>query len=174
MSACACCSPCGCVLALSTEMCACVMLQRTRCAQARTRDLMRLAAVHMRHACHTVHMQRALPGHTLHWLRDGWCASYTRVKPVPDAGRLLISPPPLWTHCRNQTHLEDHALELARTFGRVRGAGTGMEPSLGHDRGGSLQWLPARVMFGLPRWHTQRYGRCPNSRDLFGQRRSTS
>ena len=63
---------------------------------------------------------------------------------------------------------------LARTLGRVRGAGTGLEPSLGHGRSGSLQWLPARVMFGLPRWHTQRCGRCPNSRDLFGQRRSTS
>ena len=60
---------------------------------------------------------------------------------------------------------------LARTLGRVRGAGTGMEPSLGHGRGGSLQWLPARVMSGLPRWHTQRYGRCQNSRYLFGQRR---
>ena len=59
----------------------------------------------------------------------------------------------------------------ARTLGRVRGAGTGMEPSLGHGRGGSLQWLPARVMSGLPRWHTQRYGRCQNSRYLFGQRR---
>merc|ERR1712086_247562 len=63
---------------------------------------------------------------------------------------------------------------LARTLGRVRGAGTGLEPSLGHGRSGSLQWLPARVMFDLPRWHTQRCGRCPNSRDLFGQRRSTS
>ena len=41
---------------------------------------------------------------------------------------------------------------LARTLGRVRGAGTGMEPSLGHDRCGSLQWqwLLARVMSGLP------------------------
>ena len=63
---------------------------------------------------------------------------------------------------------------LARTLGRVRGAGTGVEPSLGHGRCGSLQWLPARVMSGLPRWHTQRYGRCQNSRYLFGQRRSTS
>ena len=36
---------------------------------------------------------------------------------------------------------------------------------------GSLQWLPARVMFVLPRWHTQRCGRCPNSRYLYGQRR---
>ena len=62
----------------------------------------------------------------------------------------------------------------ARTLGRVRGAGTGMEPSLGHGSGGSLQWLPARVMSDLPRWHTQRYGRCQNSRYLFGQRRSTS
>jgi len=26
---------------------------------------------------------------------------------------------------------------------------------LGHDRRGSLQWLPARVMSDLPRWHTQ-------------------
>ena len=60
---------------------------------------------------------------------------------------------------------------LARTLGRVRGAGTGMEPSLGHGRCGSLQWLPARVMSNLPRWHTQRYGRCQNSRYLFGQRR---
>ena len=32
---------------------------------------------------------------------------------------------------------------LARTLGRVRGAGRGMEPSLGHDRCGSLQWLPS-------------------------------
>ena len=49
-----------------------------------------------------------------------------------------------------------------------------MEPSLGYGRCGFLQWLPARVMSGLPRWHTQRYGRCQNSRYLFGQRRSTS
>ena len=27
------------------------------------------------------------------------------------------------------------------------------------------------VMSDLPRWHTQRYGRCPNSRYLHGQRR---
>jgi len=40
------------------------------------------------------------------------------------------------------------------------GAGTGLEPSLGHDRRGSLQWLPARVMFDLPQWHTQRCGGC--------------
>ena len=38
--------------------------------------------------------------------------------------------------------------------------------------GGSLQWLPARVMCGLPRWHTQRCGRCQNSRYLYGQRRA--
>ena len=37
---------------------------------------------------------------------------------------------------------------------------------------GSLQWLPARVMFVLPRWHTQRCGRCQNSRYLYGQRRA--
>ena len=37
---------------------------------------------------------------------------------------------------------------------------------------GSLQWLPARVMFVLPRWHTQRCGRCPNSRYLYGQTRA--
>ena len=36
---------------------------------------------------------------------------------------------------------------------------------------GSLQWLPARVMSDLPRWHTQRCGRCQNSRYLYGQRR---
>ena len=47
-----------------------------------------------------------------------------------------------------------------------------MEPSLGHDRCGSLQWLPARVMFDLPRWHTQRCGRCQNSRYLHGQTRA--
>ena len=38
--------------------------------------------------------------------------------------------------------------------------------------GGSLQWLPARVMSGLPRWHTQRCGRCLNSRYLYGQTRA--
>jgi hypothetical protein len=38
--------------------------------------------------------------------------------------------------------------------------------------GGSLQWLPARVMSGLPRWHTQRCGRCQNSRYLYGQTRA--
>ena len=37
--------------------------------------------------------------------------------------------------------------------------------------GGSLQWLPARVMSVLPRWHTQRCGRCQNSRYLHGQTR---
>ena len=36
---------------------------------------------------------------------------------------------------------------------------------------GSLQWLPARVMCVLPRWHTQRCGRCQNSRYFYGQRR---
>eukprot|EP00964_Phaeocystis_antarctica_P067675 scaffold40956_cov45-Phaeocystis_antarctica.AAC.2 len=30
----------------------------------------------------------------------------------------------------------------------------------------------ARVMFVLPRWHTQRCGRCLNSRYLYGQRRA--
>jgi len=38
--------------------------------------------------------------------------------------------------------------------------------------GGFLQWLPARVMSdlprNLPRWHTQRCGRCQNSRYLHG------
>jgi hypothetical protein len=38
--------------------------------------------------------------------------------------------------------------------------------------GGSLQWLPARVMSDLPRWHTQRCGRCQNSRYLHGQARA--
>ena len=38
--------------------------------------------------------------------------------------------------------------------------------------GGSLQWLPARVMSDLPRWHTQRCGRCQNSRYLYGQTRA--
>ena len=38
--------------------------------------------------------------------------------------------------------------------------------------GGSLQWLPARVMSVLPRWHTQRCGRCQNSRYLHGQTRA--
>ena len=47
-----------------------------------------------------------------------------------------------------------------------------LEPSLGHGRRGSLQWLPARVMFDLPRWHTQRCGRCQNSRYLYGQTRA--
>jgi hypothetical protein len=37
---------------------------------------------------------------------------------------------------------------------------------------GSLQWLPARVMSVLPRWHTQRCGRCQNSRYLYGQTRA--
>jgi hypothetical protein len=39
----------------------------------------------------------------------------------------------------------------------VTGPGSrhGLEPSLGHGRRGSLQWLQARVMFDLPRWHTQ-------------------
>eukprot|EP00964_Phaeocystis_antarctica_P077289 scaffold47932_cov30-Phaeocystis_antarctica.AAC.1 len=36
---------------------------------------------------------------------------------------------------------------------------------------GSLQWLPARVMCVLPRWHTQQCGRCQNSRYFYGQRR---
>ena len=37
---------------------------------------------------------------------------------------------------------------------------------------GSLQWLPAGVMCVLPRWRTQRCGRCLNSRYLYGQRRA--
>eukprot|EP00964_Phaeocystis_antarctica_P027010 scaffold15204_cov73-Phaeocystis_antarctica.AAC.2 len=37
---------------------------------------------------------------------------------------------------------------------------------------GSLLWLPARVICVLPRWHTQRCGRCLNSRYLYGQRRA--
>jgi hypothetical protein len=40
--------------------------------------------------------------------------------------------------------------------------------------GGSLQSLPARVMSVLPRWHTQRCGRCQNSRYLYGQSQSQS
>jgi len=50
-----------------------------------------------------------------------------------------------------------------------------MEPSLGGwdtVAGGSLQWLPARVISVLPRWHTQRCGRCQNSRYLHGQTRA--
>ena len=90
-------------------------------------------------------MPRWLPPHTPMWRSEGGaCCSVAAVK----------------TRRRR-----------ARTLGRVRGAGTGMEPSLGHDRCGSLQWLPARVMSDLPRWHTQRYGRCQNSRYLSGQRR---
>ena len=38
----------------------------------------------------------------------------------------------------------------------THGPGAQQEPSLGYDRRGSLQWLPARVMFVLSRWHTQR------------------
>jgi hypothetical protein len=38
----------------------------------------------------------------------------------------------------------------------THGPGAQQEPSLGYDRRGSLQWLPARVMFILSRWHTQR------------------
>ena len=38
--------------------------------------------------------------------------------------------------------------------------------------GGSLQWLPARVMSDLPGWHTQRCGRCQNSRYPHGQTRT--
>ena len=38
--------------------------------------------------------------------------------------------------------------------------------------GGSLQWLPARVMSVLPRWHTQRCGRGQNTRYLYGQTRA--
>ena len=37
--------------------------------------------------------------------------------------------------------------------GRVRGAGTGLEPAWDMFRRGSPLWLPAGVMFGLPRWH---------------------
>ena len=55
---------------------------------------------------------------------------------------------------------------------RVRGAGTGLEPAWDMVVRGSLQWLPARVMCDLPRWHTQRCGRCQNSRYLYGQRRA--
>ena len=46
-----------------------------------------------------------------------------------------------------------HECSSARSSQRVWGAGTGLEPSLGHGRRRSLQWLPARVMFDLPRWH---------------------
>ena len=54
---------------------------------------------------------------------------------------------------------------------RVRGAKHGHGACLGYDRRGSPPWLPAGVTFGLPRRHTQRSGRCPNSRLLAGQRR---
>jgi hypothetical protein len=41
-----------------------------------------------------------------------------------------------------------------------------------HARVGRPQWLPARVMSDLPRWHTQRCGRCQNSRYPYGQTRA--
>ena len=72
---------------------------------------------------------------------------------------------------RKRRRVAQTARSPVATRARVTRESTGMEPSLGHDRGGSLQWLPARVMSDLPRWHTQRYGRCQNSRYLFGQRR---
>ena len=51
------------------------------------------------------------------------------------------------------------------------GSRHGLGASLGHDRCGSPLWLPAGAMSVLPRWHTPRCGRCPNSRYLYGQRR---
>ena len=41
----------------------------------------------------------------------------------------------------------------------------------GYDRGRSPPWLLAGVTSDLPRWHTQRNGRCPNSREPHGERR---
>ena len=64
--------------------------------------------------------------------------------------------------------------------GSVRGAGTGLEPSLGYDCSrcrGSLpatmnEWLPARVMcVSSPRYHGIPCGapRCPNSCYIYGR-----
>ena len=65
---------------------------------------------------------------------------------------------------RKRRRVAQTARSPVATRARVTRESTGMEPSLGHDRGGSLQWLPARVKSDLPRLHTQRYGRCQNSR----------
>jgi hypothetical protein len=59
----------------------------------------------------------------------------------------------------------------------VTGPGSrhGLGPaSLGHGRWRipAILCLPARVMSDLPRWHTQRCGRCQNSRYLHGQTRA--
>ena len=53
----------------------------------------------------------------------------------------------------------------------VRGAKQGHGARPGYDRCGSPPWLRAGVMSDLPRWHTQRSGRCPNSRYPHGERR---
>ena len=47
----------------------------------------------------------------------------------------------------------------------------GMEPARDMVARGSQLWLRAGVMSDLPRWHTQRSGRCPNSRYPPGERR---
>ena len=61
--------------------------------------------------------------------------------------------------------------QIARASSTVRGAKQGHGARPGYDCRGSPPWLLAGVMYGLPRWHTQRSGRCPNSRYLYGQRR---
>ena len=84
-------------------------------------------------------------------------------------------------------HPAPHTLTGARNLGRgclsrghdrtVPRDGSGeparaWSPAWDTIAGGSLQWLPARVMSVLPRWHTQRCGRCQNSRYLYGQTRA--
>ena len=60
---------------------------------------------------------------------------------------------------------------FARVSSTVRGAKQGHGARPGHDCRGSPPWLRAGVTFDLPRWHTQRSGRCPNSRYPHGERR---
>ena len=65
---------------------------------------------------------------------------------------------------------ENPAGRVARVLSTVRGARKGVGARPGYDRGVHPAGSTG-VASGLPRWHTQRSGRCQNSRKPHGERR---
>ena len=79
----------------------------------------------------------------------------------------------LWRACRAPPSRRTNQIASRRRVTAVAPKATNLlSPAWDMVVGGSLQWLPARVMSDLPRWHTQRCGRCQNSRYLHGQTRA--
>ena len=130
------------------------------------------------HLLHTSASVRRMPRqtHIMAHIRDAPHTAHRAMQRphCPESPRHPRRPPP-GTLCPAHTFgarkgvLETVAAVRARrrhVSHLVTGPGSrhGLGASLGYDRCGSPRWLSAGVMSVLPRWHTQRSGRCPNSR----------